>query len=75
MKVKISRTTREPQAGDCYHVTDYGPCIIVIWTHYHFVVLETGVLIGSSLTHLTAKALVDATDCRRINDPITLTPD
>jgi hypothetical protein len=75
MKVKISRSTKEPAAGDCYHVTDSGPCLITVGTHYNFVVLETGIILASTGDFLTAKALVDATDCRRINDPLTLTPD
>ncbi len=78
MKVKISRSTKEPAAGDCYHVADHGPCLIMVNTlldHYNFITLETGVVLAPTNNFTTAKALVDATDCRRINDLITLTPD
>lgn len=75
MKVKVSRSNKEPQAGDCYHVADQGPCLLVVngAGTYQFVVLETG--IGFSAFYATAKELVDNTDCRRINDSITLSPD
>ncbi len=75
MKVKITRHPKEPQAGDCYYVADYGPCILVMngAGTYQFIVLETGISCSSFCA--TVKELVENTDCRRINDPITLTPD
>ncbi len=76
MKVKISRPTKEPSAGDCYYVADYGPCLLAVAeNHYQFVILETGITITTVREYLTAKELIEASDCRRINDPITLTPD
>ena len=82
MKVRVSRSNTPPKPSDCYHVDKHGPCMIVqlpLQGFYAFVVLETGVLLSSSRLSPSApespEVLLQLYDCRRINDPITLTPD
>jgi hypothetical protein len=81
MKVKVTRPNTPPKPGDCYYVDAHGPCMIaqhVVGGYYGFVTLETGVLlvptdVGELPT--SVEGLVQLYDCRRINDPVTLTPD